>query len=62
MAHPTSPTLYTYHCVPTVQNAQLDGVHDAKLQAAVDIFLPRCVLEVWLWLVEQDRVDPTVEM
>jgi hypothetical protein len=62
VAHATAPALYADNRVAFVQNAELDCVHDAVLQAAVDVFLPGDGLEVGLLFVEVEGIDAAVEM
>ena len=62
MAHSSSPALYTNNGVTLAENTKLDGIHDAPLQAAVNILLPWLRVEVWLLLREVEWVDAAVEM
>lgn len=62
VAHAATPALNADDGVAAVENAELDGVHDTPLQAAVDILLPRGGLEVGLLLVEVEGVHATVQV
>src|SRR5579871_3989347 len=62
MAHTTSPALYAYHRVTSVQNTKFDCIHNAPLQASINIFLPRKLIKIRLRLVEENWVDTAVEM
>lgn len=62
VAHTSPPALYTDNGVALAQNAELDSVHDAPLEAAVDILLPRARLEVGLLLGEVEGVHTAVQV
>ena len=62
MAHAPAPTLNADNSIAFVQNAKLDGIDDAPLQAAINVFLPRCAIEVRFSLIEQEGVHATVEV
>lgn len=62
MAHSASPTLDTDNRIALVEDAESDGVGDAPLEAAIDVFLPRRLVEIWLFFVEEERVDAAVEV
>lgn len=62
VAHTSPPALHTDYGVTLAQNAELDGVHDAPLETAVDILLPRAGLEVGLLLGEVEGVYTTVQV
>jgi hypothetical protein len=62
VAHSSPPALYTDNGVTLAQNTELDSVHDAPLQAAVDILLPWAGLEVGLLLGEVEGVYTTVQV
>ena len=58
----TPPSLHADDGFALSEHTKLDGVHDAPLQAAVDVFLPRFRVEVGLLLGEEERVDTAVEV
>ena len=62
MAHTSPPALYTDHGITLAQNTELDSVHDAPLEATVDILLPWGTLEVRLVLREVEGVYTTVQV
>lgn len=62
VAHTTPPALNTDDWGALVQNAELDGVTDTPLEAAVDILLPRGGLEVGLGLGEVEGPDSAVQV
>jgi hypothetical protein len=62
MTHTTPPALYADHRVTSVQNTKFDCVHDAPLQASINVFLPRNLIKVRPRLVEGKRIDTAVEM
>jgi len=62
MAFATAPALDADDVVAFVQNAELDGLGDTPLEAAVDIFLPVGLLPVRLLLGEEEGVDAAVEV
>lgn len=62
MAHTSPPALHTDNGIALAQNTELDSVHDAPLETAVDVFLPRGGLEVGLLLREEEGVYTTVQV
>ena len=62
MAHSSSPALHTDDRITLAKNTELDGVHDAPLQTAVNVLLPWLSLEVWLLLGEVEWVDAAVQV
>lgn len=62
MAFAAAPALNADDVVAFDQDAQLDGLGDTPLEAAVDVFLPVGLLEVGLLLGEEEGVDATVEV
>lgn len=62
VAHAAPPALDAHDWVTLVKDTELDGVVDAPLEAAVDVLLPRSVLEVWLLLVEEEGINATVKV
>lgn len=62
MPHSASPALDADHRIADVENTQLDRVHDAPAQAAVDVLLPWRLVEVGLRLVEEEGVDTAVQV
>jgi len=62
MAFATAPALNADDVVAFVEDAQLDGLGNTPLEAAVDVFLPVGLLEVGLVLGEEEGVDAAVEV
>ena len=62
MAHTASPSLDANDGVSLVEDTEFDCVHDAPLQAAIDILLPRLAVEVGLGLGKVEGVDTTVQV
>lgn len=62
MAHTSPPALDTDNRVALAQNTELDSVHDAPLETAVDILLPWALLEVGLLLREEEGVDTAIQV
>ena len=62
MAHTTPPALHADDGITLVENTELDRVHDAPLETAVNILLPWGLLEVGLLLGEEEGVDATVQV
>jgi len=62
MAHAAAPALDAHDGIAGVEHAELDGVGDAPLEAAVDVLLPRHLVEVGLVLREQERVHAPVQV
>ena len=59
---PTAPALHTNHQIILLQNAKIDGVLDAPLEAAINILLPVCFVEVGLLLRVEEGVDTSVKV
>jgi hypothetical protein len=62
VAHSTSPALHADDGSTLLEDTELDRVHDAPLQAAVNILLPWRSLEVRLFLWEVEGVYTTVQV
>ena len=62
VTHTTSPALNADNSLAFAENAKLDCVHDAPLETAVNILLPRGRLEVRLLLGEVEGVHATVQV
>ena len=62
MSLPTAPALHTNHQIILLQNAKIDGILDAPLEAAIDILLPVRFVEVGLLLRIEERVDTSVKV
>ena len=62
VTHATPPSLDTDDSVSFAQDTELDRVHDAPLQTAVDVLLPGGAVEVWLVLGEPEGVHAAIEM
>jgi hypothetical protein len=62
VAHTTSPSLDTDDGVSLGEDTELDCVHNAPLQAAIDVLLPGLAVEVWLRLREVEGIDTTVQV
>ncbi len=62
MSHSASPSLDTDDGVALVEDTELDRIHDAPLQTAVDIFLPRGAVEIRLGFGEVERIDTAVQV
>lgn len=62
MAHATPPALNANDRVILVEDAELNCIHNAPSQPAVNIFLPWCLLEVGLLLGEVEGVDTAVQV
>jgi len=62
VAHSASPALHADDGIALAENTELDCVHDAPLETAVDILLPWLRLEVWLCLREIEWVDAAVQV
>lgn len=59
---PTAPALHTDHQIILLQNAKIDGILDAPLEAAINILLPVCFVEVGLLLRIEEGVDTSVKV
>lgn len=62
VTHAASPALHADDGIALAEDTELDGIHDAPLETAVDILLPWLRVEVWLCLVEVERVDAAVQV
>ena len=62
VALPTAPALHTNHQIILLQNAKIDGILDAPLEAAINILLPVCFIEVGLLLRVEEGVDTSVKV
>lgn len=62
VAFPAAPALDADDLVALVEDLELEGFHDAPLQAAVDVLLPVRGREIGFLLREHERVDAAVEM
>lgn len=62
MSHSASPSLDTDDRVAFIENTELDRVHDAPLQTAINIFLPWRVVKVWLSFWKVEGIDTAVQM
>ena len=62
MAHAAPPALHADDGRALGENAELDGVHDAPLETAVDVLLPRGLFEVRLLLGEVEGVYAAVKV
>ena len=62
VAHSASPALHADDGIALAENTELDCVHDAPLETAVDILLPWGLLEIGLLLGEEEGVDATVQV
>ena len=62
VAHAAPPALHAHDNLALLQDAELDGLRDTPLEAAVDVFLPDGHVEVGLALGEEERVNATVEV
>ena len=60
MSHPASPSLHTDHWLALIQNPEFDALLDTPLEAVVDIFLPVGLVEVGLFVGEQEWVDAPI--
>ena len=58
----STPALYADNHVSFTEDTQTNGLLDTPLEAAVDIFLPICFLEIWLVAGELERVYAAVQM
>jgi hypothetical protein len=62
VAHSAPPSLHTDDGIASVENLELQRLDDAPFESAVNVLLPRYFLEIWLFLVEDERVNATVQM
>lgn len=62
VAHSSPPALYTDDGISLVEHTELDGIHNAPLQATVNILLPWLSVKVWLLLGEIERVNAAVQV
>ena len=62
MAHSAPPALHADDGVALAEHTELDGVHDAPLETAVDVLLPWGLLEVGLLLGEVEGVYTAVQV
>lgn len=62
VTHSASPALHTHDGIAFIEHTELDGIHNAPLETAVNVFLPRSGLEVWLVLGEVEGIHATVQM
>jgi hypothetical protein len=62
VAHSASPSLDTNDGISLVEDTKFDCIHDAPLQATIDILLPWLAVEVGLGLGKVEGVDTTVQV
>lgn len=62
VSHASPPTLHANNGITLAEHSELDGVHDAPLQPAVNVLLPWLRLEVWLRLGEIEWVNAAVQV
>lgn len=62
MAHSSSPALHTDDWGTLFEDAELDCIHDAPLQTAVNILLPWRSVKVGLCFGEVEWVDTAVKV
>ena len=62
VSHTSAPALDADDGFVLLEDAELDGVEDAPLQAVVDIFLPRRITEIRLLYVVMERIHPAGQM
>jgi hypothetical protein len=62
VTHSSSPALHANDRCTLLENTELDGVHDAPRQTAVNILLPWCGLEIGLFLGEVEGVYTAVKV
>ena len=60
MSHSASPSLHTDHRLPLIQDTEFNALLDTPLKAVVDIFLPIGLVEIGLFLGEEEWVDTTI--
>lgn len=62
VTHAAPPALDADDVVAFVEDAEADGLLDAPLETAVDVFLPDCRAEVGLLLGEEEWIHAAVEV
>ena len=62
MALTSTPSLNTDDGVTLREDSQLDTLADAPFQTSIDVLLPVLLVEVWLFLGEEEGVDTTVQV